>query len=69
MSTRGVLANGDSTDYGLGLSLWYERYRVEDFTLDVDANPQLARGQVLLMGYLYQPYTARTVWLRAFYRF
>jgi len=54
---------------GLGLSLWYERYRVEDFTLDVDANPQLARGQVLLMGYLYQPYTARTVWLRAFYRF
>ena len=48
----------------LGLSYWYERYRVNDFTLDIDANPVLPRGQALLMGYLYRPYTANTVWGR-----
>ena len=52
----------------LGLSYWYERYRVNDFTLDADANPDLARGQALLMGYLHRPYTANTVWGRLIYR-
>jgi MtrB/PioB family decaheme-associated outer membrane protein len=51
----------------LGLSWWHERYRVHDFTLDADANPDLARGQALLMGYLYRPYTANTVWGRVIY--
>ncbi|HET7221094.1 MAG TPA: MtrB/PioB family decaheme-associated outer membrane protein [Vicinamibacterales bacterium] len=53
----------------IGASYWYDQYRVEDFTLDVEANPQLARGQALLMGYLYRPYTANTYWLRMLYRF
>jgi MtrB/PioB family decaheme-associated outer membrane protein len=53
--------------FSVGLSYWYERYRVRDFTLDVDANPDLARGQALLMGYLYRPYTANTVWGRLIY--
>ena len=48
----------------LGVSYWYERYRVRDFTLDIDANPVLPRGQALLMGYLYRPYTANTFWGR-----
>jgi MtrB/PioB family decaheme-associated outer membrane protein len=52
----------------IGVSYWYERYRVNDFTLDADANPDLARGQALLMGYLYRPYTANTVWARLIYR-
>ncbi len=52
----------------LGLSYWHERYRVNDFTLDADANPDLARGQALLMGYLYRPYTVHTVWGRLIYR-
>ncbi|HEY7501462.1 MAG TPA: MtrB/PioB family outer membrane beta-barrel protein [Vicinamibacterales bacterium] len=51
----------------IGVSYWYDRYRVNDFTLDVDANPELARGQALLMGYLYRPYTANTGWLRLLY--
>lgn len=51
----------------VGLSWWNERYRVNDFTLDVDANPDLARGQALLIGYLYRPYTANTVWARMIY--
>ena len=52
----------------VGLSYWYERYRVQDFTLDIDANPDLVRGQALLIGYLYRPYTANTVWGRLVYR-
>jgi hypothetical protein len=51
----------------IGLSYWYEQYRVTDFTLDADANPDLARGQALLIGYLYRPYTANTVWGRLIY--
>ncbi len=52
----------------LGVSYWHDQYRVTDFTLDVDANPDLARGQALLMGYLYRPYTANTGWVRLLYR-
>jgi MtrB/PioB family decaheme-associated outer membrane protein len=53
---------------GIGVSYWYERYRVRDFTLDADNNRDLVRGQVLLLGYLYRPYTANTVWGRLIYR-
>jgi MtrB/PioB family decaheme-associated outer membrane protein len=52
----------------IGASYWYDQYRVSDFTLDVDANPELARGQALLMGYLYRPYRANTGWVRLIYR-
>lgn len=52
----------------VGMSYWFERYRVEDFTLDLQANPDLTRGNVLLLGYLYEPYTANTVWARILYR-
>jgi hypothetical protein len=44
----------------IGLSHWFENYKVEDFTLDGDANVDLARGNVILLGYLYRPYTANT---------
>ena len=53
---------------GIGVSVWYEDYDVEDFTLDAEANPNLARGSTLLMGYLYRPYTATTFWARLIYR-
>ena len=52
----------------VGMSYWYDQFRVTDFTLDVDANSELARGQALLMGYLYRPYTANTGWVRLLYR-
>jgi MtrB/PioB family decaheme-associated outer membrane protein len=52
----------------LGFSYWYEQYRVEDFTLDVEANPVLVQTQgntrALFMGYIYRPYTANTFWGR-----
>ena len=48
------------------------RPRTDDYRREVwfnhpDANPDLARGQALLMGYLYRPYTANTVWARLIY--
>jgi hypothetical protein len=53
---------------GIGVSYWYEQYRVTDFTLDEQANQELVRGQALLLGYLYRPYTANTIWGRLIYR-
>jgi hypothetical protein len=53
---------------GIGVTYWYEAYRVEDFTLDADSNVDLVRGQVVLIGYLYRPYTANTYWGRLIYR-
>jgi MtrB/PioB family decaheme-associated outer membrane protein len=53
---------------GVGVSWWYEQYRVEDYTLDAEANPELARGQTVLLGYLYTPYTANSLWGRMVYR-
>lgn len=54
--------------FGIGASHWYERYKVTDFTLDADATPDLVRSQAVLVGYLYRPYTANTVWGRLIVR-
>lgn len=53
---------------GFGVSHWFEDYEVEDFTLDAQSTPDLLRGNTLLLGYLYRPYRANTVWGRVFYR-
>jgi hypothetical protein len=50
------------------VSYWYERYHVADYTLDAEAQSELVRGQAVLLGYLYRPYTAQTVWARLLYR-
>jgi hypothetical protein len=52
----------------LGVSHWYERFRVADFTLDIENTPTLVLGQAMLMGYLYRPYDANTFWARLIYR-
>lgn len=52
----------------VGLSYWYERYLVEDFTLDSQAQPDMAKARVMLLGYLYEPYTANTFWGRLVFR-
>jgi MtrB/PioB family decaheme-associated outer membrane protein len=57
-----------SSRVGIGMSYWYEDYDVEDFTLGVEATPNLLRGNTLLLGYLYRPYTANTLWGRMVYR-
>ena len=52
----------------LGFSHWFERFRVQDFTLDIENTPTLVLGQSMLMGYLYRPYDANTFWARLLYR-
>jgi MtrB/PioB family decaheme-associated outer membrane protein len=57
------------TDHlGVGGSYWFEDFNVEDFTLDVESTPNLVRGNTMLLGYLYRPYTTNTVWGRMVYR-
>ena len=54
--------------FSLGLSYWYERYKVDDFALDAEALPQINLPSALLLGYQYLPYTAHTVFGRLIVR-
>jgi MtrB/PioB family decaheme-associated outer membrane protein len=58
-----------SERWGLGTSFWYERYSVSDFSLDAESLPRTAIPGAVLLGYRYLPYTARTFWVRAIYKF
>ncbi|MCC7007440.1 MAG: MtrB/PioB family outer membrane beta-barrel protein [Acidobacteria bacterium] len=58
-----------SERWSVGLSTWYERYRVRDFSLDAEALSRLDPAGALLLGYQYLPYTATTLWGRAIYKF
>jgi MtrB/PioB family decaheme-associated outer membrane protein len=73
---RSELARGDldvtyslSSRWSVGTSVWMERYRVTDFTLDSDALSRIDLPGALLLGYQYLPYTAKTLWVRAIYRY
>jgi len=58
-----------SERWGVGMSIWYERYRVSDFSLDADALSRLDPAGALLLGYQYLPYSATTIWGRVVYKF
>jgi MtrB/PioB family decaheme-associated outer membrane protein len=53
-----------SPRFDIGVSYWYEHYKVQDFTLDDTAIPKLTLPGALLLGYTYRPYTANTVFGR-----
>jgi MtrB/PioB family decaheme-associated outer membrane protein len=57
-----------STRFSVGLTYWYERYKVDDFALDAEAIPQNNLPSALLLGYQYLPYTAHTVFGRLIVR-
>jgi MtrB/PioB family decaheme-associated outer membrane protein len=48
----------------LGLTYWYDKYDVQDFTLDANAQSSLVNGTNMLLYYTYTPYTAHTTWAR-----
>ena len=57
--------------WALGFSYWYEKYDVQDFSLDVESvttGGQPATSNAVLLGYMYRPYTAQTGWLRLLLR-
>ena len=51
----------------VGVGYWYDRYRVQDFALGQETLTRLDAPSLLLVGYLYRPYTASSVWARLTY--
>jgi Putative outer membrane beta-barrel porin, MtrB/PioB len=52
----------------LGVVYWYEQYRVDDFALNSATINTLNIGtSTVYSGYLYQPYTSHTAWLKIAY--
>lgn len=54
--------------FAIGLTYWYDKYDVEDFTLDSQAQQSITAGTNMLMYYTYAPYTAHTTWGRLMFR-
>jgi len=52
----------------LAVSYWYDKYDVQDFTLDSQAQQSLTAGNNMLLYYTYAPYTAHTTWGRIIVR-
>jgi MtrB/PioB family decaheme-associated outer membrane protein len=50
--------------FAIGVTYWYDKYDVEDFTLDSQAQQSLTAGNNVLLYYTYAPYTAHTTWGR-----
>lgn len=48
----------------LGLTYWYDKYALQDYTLDAQAKEARVAGNYMLLGYAWEPYTANTVWGR-----
>ena len=55
--------------WALGFSVWHERYRVTDFSLDAEALSRINPASALLLGYTYAPYAATTSWGRVICKF
>lgn len=54
--------------FAIGVTYWYDKYDVEDFTLDTQAQTTLTAGNNMLLYYTYAPYTAHTTWGRVIVR-
>lgn len=48
----------------LGVTYWYDKYDVQDFTLDAKAQSSVTTANNVLLYYTYAPYTAHTTWGR-----
>jgi MtrB/PioB family decaheme-associated outer membrane protein len=54
--------------FSLGLTYWYDKYSVQDFTLDSQAQAAVTTGNNMLLYYTYAPYKAHTTWGRLIVR-
>jgi MtrB/PioB family decaheme-associated outer membrane protein len=52
----------------IGVTYWYDKYDVDDFTLDSQAQSAVTAGTNMLLYYTYAPYTAHTTWGRIMFR-
>ena len=53
--------------FAAGIGYWFDRYKVEDFALDPATINRVNMPSTLLLGYVWRPYTANTVWARLSY--
>jgi hypothetical protein len=51
----------------VGLVYWYEKYDVDDYAFNPSTLTSIAQPSFLMLGYLYRPYTANTLWGRITY--
>lgn len=51
----------------IGVGYWLDKYDVQDFAFGRETLTRLDSTGLLLMGYLYRPYTANSVWARVTY--
>jgi hypothetical protein len=56
-----------SPHVAIGAGYWYDRYDVKDFALGQETLTRLDSPSLLLVGYLYRPYRASSVWARLTY--
>jgi hypothetical protein len=52
---------------GAGLGYWFDKYAVDDFALGTQTLTRIDMPAALLLGYVWRPYTAHTVWARLSY--
>ena len=52
---------------GAGVGYWFDKYTVDDFALGTGTLTRLDMPSALLLGYVWRPYTANTVWARLSY--
>lgn len=52
---------------GAGLGYWFDKYTVDDFALGTGTLTRIDMPSALLLGYVWRPYTANTVWARLSY--
>ena len=50
-----------------GLVYWFEKYDVDDFAFSPATLNAVAQPAFVMLGYLYRPYTANTIWARLTY--
>jgi hypothetical protein len=51
----------------LGVAYWYEQYKVEDYSMNATLLGPGALPNTLFLGYMYEPYTAHSAWVRLSY--
>jgi MtrB/PioB family decaheme-associated outer membrane protein len=56
-----------TTHLAVGAAYWFDKYDVNDFAFSPDTLTSIAQPSFLMLGYLYRPYTANTVWARLTY--
>ena len=55
------------THLSAGLSYWFDKYNVDDFALGTQTITRINMPSALLLGNVWRPYTAHTVWARLSY--